>query len=97
MLKPPLNSLKNMVKAEDIKMLTPSDIKKIKNFENLTISHQRTFRHRLCKKFINFQKDLEIVLLNYENLGIKIGKVIDIVQMTKLLELYENLTKLQNM
>ena len=86
-----------MVKAEDIKMLTPSDIKKIKNFENLTISHQRTFRHRLCKKFIRFQQDLEVVLLHYEKMNIKVDKIIDINQLTKLLELYENLSKLQNM
>jgi len=86
-----------MEKREEIKMLTPSDIKKIKNFENLTISHQRTFRHRLCKKFIRFQKDLEIVLLHYEKMNIKVKKIIDINQLTKLLELYENLSKLQNM
>ena len=85
-----------MVKVEDIKMLTPSDIKKIKNFENLTISHQRTFRHRLCKKFIRFQQDLEVVLLHYEKMNIKVKKMVDIVQLTKLLELYENLSKLQN-
>jgi len=96
MLRPLSNSLKNMVKAEDIKMLTPSDIKKIKNFENLTISHQRTFRHRLCKKFIRFQQDLEVVLLHYEKMNIKVKKMVDIVQLTKLLELYENLSKLQN-
>ena len=41
--------------------------------------------------------DMEFVLLNYEKLGIKIDKIIDIVQLTKLLELYENLLKLQNM
>ena len=85
-----------MVKVEDIKMLTPSDIKKIKNFENLTISHQRTFRHRLCKKFIRFQQDLEVVLLHYEKMNIKVDKIIDINQLTKLLKLYEDLCLLQN-
>ena len=78
-------------------MLTPTDKKNIRNFENLTINHQRVFRHRLIKKFLQFQIDLEIVLLNYAKLGIKINKIIDINQLTKLLELYENLSKLQNM
>ncbi len=78
-------------------MLTPSDKWKIENFDKLTIEHQRTFRHRLCKKFINFQQDLEIVLLNYEKLDIKIDKIVNVIQLTKLLELYEDLVKLQNM
>lgn len=77
-------------------MLTPSDKWKIENFDKLTIEHQRTFRHRLCKKFLNFQQDLEIVLLHYEKLNIKINKIIDIVQLIKLLDLYEDLSKLQD-
>lgn len=78
-------------------MLTPTNKKNIKNFEKLTVNHKRVFRHRLIKKFLQFQKDLEIVLLNHEKLGIKVNKIVDIVQLTKLLELYENLSKLQNM
>jgi hypothetical protein len=78
-------------------MLTPTDKKNIENFKNLSINHQRVFKCRLIKKFRKFQEDLEIVLLNYERLGIKVDKIVDIVQLTKLLELYENLSKLQNM
>jgi hypothetical protein len=78
-------------------MLTPSDFINIKNFENLDINHQRVFKHRLIKKFRKFQEDLEFVLLYYEKMNIKVDKIIDINQLTKLLELYENLSKLQNM
>ena len=78
-------------------MLTPTDKKNIERFETIPINHQRVFRHRLIKKFREFQQAMEFVLLNYEKLGIKIDKIIDIIQLTKLLELYENLTKLQNM
>jgi len=78
-------------------MLTPTDKKNIENFEKLNLNHQRVFKHRLIKKFREFQEDLEFVLLNYERLGIKVDKIINIVQLTKLLELYENLSKLQNM
>ncbi len=78
-------------------MLTPTDKKNIKDFSNLNINHQRVFRHRLIKKFIKFQQDLEIVLLNHEKLSIRVNKIVDISQLTKLLELYEDLNKLQTM
>jgi len=96
MLGPPLNSLKNMVKIEDIKMLTPTDIKNMENFENLKEGHKRIFKHRLIKKFRQFQEDLEVVLLHYEKMKIKVDKIIDINQLTKLLKLYEDLCLLQN-
>lgn len=78
-------------------MLTPTDKINIEKFNILNLNHQRVFRHRLTRKFQRFQQDLEIVLLNHENLGIKINKIVDINQLTKLLELYEDLNKLQNM
>ncbi|MDO8623243.1 MAG: hypothetical protein Q7R52_03270 [archaeon] len=78
-------------------MLTPSDRKKIENFESLKINHQRVFKHRLIKKCRQFPEDLEFVLMYYDKMGIKVDKIIDINQLTKLLELYENLSKLQNM
>ena len=78
-------------------MLTPTDKKNLKNFKNLSINHQRVFKHRLTRKFRKFQEDLEFVLLHYEKLNLKADKIIDIVQLIKLLELYENLSKLQNM
>ena len=78
-------------------MLTPTDKKNIKRFETLTLNYQRVFRHRLIRKFKKFQEDLEVVLLNYERLGIKVDRIVDIIQLIKLLELYENLSKLQNM
>lgn len=77
-------------------MLTPTDKKNIKDFNNLNINHQRVFKHRLIKKFQQFQQDLEIVLLNYEMLNIKVKKIVNINQLIKLLEIYENLSKLQN-
>lgn len=86
-----------MLGIGDIKMLTPSDKKKIENFESLRINHQRVFKHRLIKKCLQFQKDLEFILLYHEKLNIKVDKIIDINQLTKLLELYENLSILQNM
>ena len=95
-LRPTSNSLKNMAKAEDIKMLTPSDIKNINNFENLKEGHKRTFKHRLIKKFRQFQEDLEVVLLHYEKMNIKVDKIIDINQLIKLLKLYEDLCLLQH-
>lgn len=78
-------------------MLTFTDKKNIETFGSLTLNHQRVFKHRLIKKFRRFQEDLEFVLLYFERLDIKVDKVIDINQLTKLLELYENLSKLQNM
>ena len=78
-------------------MLTPTDKKNLEDFKNLKINTQRVFKHRLIKKFRSFQEDLEFVLLHYEKLNLKVDKIIDINQLTKLLELYENLSKLQNM
>ena len=78
-------------------MLTPTDKINIEKFNILNLNHQRVFRHRLTRKFQQFQHDLEIVLLNHEKLGIRINKIVDINQLTKLLELYEDLNKLQNM
>ena len=78
-------------------MLTPTNKKNIENFENLSINRQRVFKHRLIKQCQQSLKDIEYVLLNYEKLNLKIDKVIDINQLIKLLELYEDLSKLQNM
>lgn len=78
-------------------MLTPTDKKNIETFDSLTLNHQRVFKHRLIKKFRQFQEDLEFVLLHFEKLSIKVDKIVEINQLTKLLELYENLSKLQNM
>jgi len=78
-------------------MLTPTDRKNIKNFERLNLNHKRVFKHRLIKKCLKAQRDIEFVLLHYDELGLKIDKVIDIIQLSKLMELYEELTKLQNM
>ena len=78
-------------------MLTPSDRKKIEDFEKLNVNHQRVFKHRLIKKCLQFQKDIEFILLHHEKLKIKVDKIIDIDQITKLLEIYENLCLLQNM
>jgi len=86
-----------MERAEDIKMITPTDKRNIENFEGMKINHQRVFKHRLIKKCRQFQKDIEFVMLNHDRLGIKADKIIDIVQLTKVFELYENLSKLQNM
>jgi len=97
MLGPPSNSLKNMAKAEGIKMLTPSDIKKIKNFENLEEGHKRTFKHRLRFKCISAIKDVQYVLANYEKLNTKPDKFVDVNEVINLLDQYENLCLLQNM
>jgi len=78
-------------------MLTPTDKNNIKNFESLKEGHKRTFKHRLIKKCRQFPEDLEVVLLHYEKINIKVDKIIDINQLTKLLKLYENLCLLQNM
>jgi hypothetical protein len=78
-------------------MLTPTDFKNINNFEHLKTNHQRVFKHRLINKFQKFQQDLEYVLLHYEKLNIKIDKIVDINKLTNLLELYEHISKLQNM
>ena len=78
-------------------MLTPTDLKNIKDFKKLKINHQRVFKHRLIKKCLKFQKDFEYLLLNHERLNLKIDKVIDIIQLENVVETYENLQKLQNM
>lgn len=78
-------------------MLTPTDIKNIKNFESLKVNHKRVFKHRLIKKCSSSLRDIEIVLNNYEKLNLKIDKVLDINQLINLLELYESLSLLQNM
>ena len=78
-------------------MLTPTDKQNIENFDKLSINHKRVFKHRLIQKCQQFQKDFEFVLLNFKKLNLKVDKVTDIVQLTRLLELYEDLSKLQNM
>lgn len=77
-------------------MLTPTDIKNMEGFQKLPPNHQRVFKHRLIKKCLRFQEDLEFILLNYDKLNIKIDKIININQLIKLLETYENLCLLQN-
>ena len=76
-------------------MITPSDINKIENFNELNVNHKRVFRHRLVKKCLQFQKDLEIVILNSETLKIEVEKVIDLNQLINLVELYQNKEALQ--
>ena len=78
-------------------MLTPTDKQNIENFDKLSINHKRVFKHRLIQKCQQFQKDFEFILLNFEKLNLKVDKVTDIVQLTRLLELYGDLSKLQNM
>ena len=78
-------------------MLTPTDKNNIKDFENLKVTHQRTFKHRLIKKCAQFPKDLKFVLLHYEQLNLKIEKLINPLLLFEIIELYENLLKLQNM
>ena len=78
-------------------MLTPTDKQNIENFDKLNINHKRVFKHRLIHKCQQFQKDFEFVLLNFQKLNLKVDKITDIVQLTRLLELYEDLSKLQNM
>jgi len=77
-------------------MLTPSDLKNIRNFKTLTKNHKRVFKHRLLKKCRDSLKGIEYVLLSYDKLNLKVDKTIDIVQLIKLRELYEDLSKLQN-
>lgn len=77
-------------------MLTPSDKKNIKIFESLKENHKRVFKCRLIKKCRSALKDIEFLLLHYEELKLKVDRVIDIDQLTKLLELYEKLCLLQN-
>ncbi|MBT6690513.1 hypothetical protein HN903_02065 [archaeon] len=78
-------------------MLTPTNKRNIKNFENLNANHQRVFKCRLIKKCGASFQEIEFVLRNYKKLGIKIEKVVDIVQLATLLELYSKLNLLQNM
>ena len=77
-------------------MLTPTDRKNIAGFVKLKTNHQRVFKHRLIKKCVSSLKDIEFVLNNYEKLGIKINRALDIHQLLNLVELYENLSLLQN-
>ncbi len=81
----------------EVEMLTPTDKQNIENFDKLNVNHKRVFKHRLIQKCQQFQKDFEFVLLNFEKLNLKVDKITDIVQLTRLLELYEDLSKLQNM
>jgi len=78
-------------------MLTPTDLKNIKNFQSLNLNHQRVFKHRLIKKCRSSFKDIEYILLKREKLNIKIDKIIDIIQLVSLLDLYEKFSLLQNM
>ena len=79
------------------KMLTPTNLKNIKNFKSLKTNTQRVFKHRLIKKCSSSLKDIEYILLNREKLNIKVDKIIDISQLVNLLDLYEKLSLLQNM
>ncbi len=78
-------------------MITPSDLKKIETFYELNSNHKRVFRHRLIKKCLQFQKDIEIIMLNSKNLRIDIDKIIDLDQLINLVELFQNKEALQNM
>ncbi len=77
-------------------MITPSDLIKIKEFSELNANHRRVFRYRLIKKCQQFQKDLEIVMLNSKVLKINIEKVIDLNQLINLIEVYQHKEALQN-
>ena len=77
-------------------MITPSDLKKIENFYELNSNHKRVFRHRLVRKCLQFQRDLEIVMLNSKTLKIDIDKIINLNQLINLVELYQNKEALQN-
>ena len=78
-------------------MITPSDLKKIETFYELNPNHQRVFRHRLVRKCLQFQKDLEVIMLNSRALKIDIEKIVDLNQLINLIELYQNKGALQNM
>ena len=77
-------------------MLTPTDIKNIRNFKTLKLTHQRTFKHRLTKKCNSALKDIKFILLDIENMPFKINKL-DVNLIFDIIELYENLSLLQNM
>lgn len=78
-------------------MITPSDKKKIEEFNQLTTNHKRVFKHRLIKKCLNAQEDLLFVLRQFNKLNLKIDKIILPQKIFEILEIYENLCKLQNM
>jgi len=78
-------------------MLTPSNIRNIRNFHNLNKNHQRVFRHRIRKKFDKCVDDIEYIFLNKQTLRIKLDDVIDEDKLMKLLKLLEDYRKLQNM
>ena len=78
-------------------MLTPTDKNNMENFKRLSGGHQRTFKHRLKIKCTTAIKDIQFVLTNYEKLGIKPDKFVNIIELTNLMEQYENLCLLQNM
>jgi len=78
-------------------MLTPSDRKNIKNFKFLDVNHQRVFKHRLIKKCESSINDIIYILVSYENMPFKLDKLLDVEKIVEILELYENLSKLQNM
>jgi len=76
-------------------MITPSDLIKIKSFDELNANHRRVFKHRLIRKCLKFQRDLEIVMLNAQDMNLDIGKIIDLHQLINLVELYQNKEALQ--
>lgn len=78
-------------------MITPSDLQKIKKFNELSPNHKRVFRHRLTQKCIEFQKDLELVILNADKLGIKVRKVFDLSRISHIFEAYQSQEALQSM
>jgi len=77
-------------------MLTSTDLKNIKNFDNLNANHQRVFKHRLRKKCISAIKDIQYVFIHHKKLNIKIDKFLEINEVINLLDQYENLCLLQN-
>lgn len=77
-------------------MLTPTDKKNIQQFESLKPNHQRVFKHRLSHKCLSSIKDIEYILLNYNKLGLKPDKFVDINSLISLMTTYENVCLLQN-
>ena len=76
-------------------MLTPTDLKNIKNFDDLNKNHQRIFKFRLKGKCSRIFQDLDYLLLNYSKLKLKKEEIIDINRLISLIKTYEDLEKLE--
>jgi len=72
-------------------MLTNKQFRNIQNFDDLSKNYQRVFRYRLRKSSSTMIRDLKILLLKHQELGMKIDDLVDVQELKDLVRTYTKL------